>query len=281
MPTKIDQAGTYRGQIAEHGIGMTKKGYPQFVCRITAAEKWVESKEELKHFELGEPAWADWSDFDEEITGYLVLFNDTDEFSEDTALLNYHQLKTALGWDGDEFNSLAEGEHVGKKVLFRVEENEWDGKVRLQLNWLDDYEASPTNGLRTVDADTVKDLTSKLKVQKSKKNKPASAAKPSAGKSKDKSESKGEGKSEKSSKTSDPPKRQKKKEVESDNEEYTQLKAWDFIQKRKGDRDDQDIVDAWMAACESVGGDKEEEDFTPDEWAAVRDAVAKKLSLES
>lgn len=281
MPTKIDQAGTYRGQIAEHGIGMTKKGYPQFVCRITAAEKWVESKEELEHFELGKPAWADWSDFDEEITGYLVLFNDTDEFSEDTALLNYHQLKTALGWDGDEFNSLAEGEHVGKKVLFRVEENEWDGKVRLQLNWLDDYEASPTNELRTVDADTVKDLTSKLKVQKSKKNKPASAAKPSAGKSKDKSESKGEGKSEKSSKTSDPPKRQKKKEVESDNEEYTQLKAWDFIQKRKGDRDDQDIVDAWMAACESVGGDKEEEDFTPDEWAAVRDAVAKKLSLES
>ena len=141
MSGKIDSIGTFVGEIKESGLGLTKNGFPQWVARLKAMKKWIDSPEEMKHFQLEAPGYVDWSSFDEETVAYLVLFKSKDEFSDDTKLLNYEQLQLATGWDGTEFDSI--GGFVGKTILFRVEQNNYTnpttGKVSNdpRVNWVD------------------------------------------------------------------------------------------------------------------------------------------------
>lgn len=319
---KLDTAGTYRGEIVEAGLGVTKNGFPQFVGRFKATEKFVEELSELQHFhEQGvveardeegktfDPQWVDWSAFDEYITGFLVLFNNDEEFSEDTKLMNYDQLQTALGWGGTEFESLNDDTHVGKTVLFRVEEDEYNGQTQLKVNWIDDPEASPTRELRKLDDDKLKGLQSKLKMggkkQAAKSAKAAKpAGKPSGGKqTKTSSDDSGGGSDTPTSKSnSGPPKKsppkkdpepeqqeeqQQEEEEQTESSESTSLPsaisqdtAWEFVCENKGDNSDSDVEDAWIAACNEVGEDKDEDDFTEEEWAKVRDIVIRDLALD-
>jgi len=296
---RIDTDGTYRGRITEHSLDTTKKGYPQLVARLKATEKFIDNPAHFEHFGIEEPTWVDWSEFGEEIVGFFVLFNDPDEFSEDTALLNYEQLQIATGWDGDEFYSLNNDSLVDKDVLFRVEEDEYDGKTQMKVNWIDAWDANPARELRKLDNEEVKDLSSKLKVKK--KSKPA-ASKPAASKPAGKPASKGKSGDKDKGKTTEekpsaPPKKGKPEKTEeteqpdeqddSQNEKSTSLPtelsqgdAWEFVCDHKGGNTDRDVQDAWIAACEEVGPDKDEDDFTNAEWAEVRDLVIQDLSLD-
>lgn len=323
----IDTAGTYRGELVEGGLGKTKKDYPQFVGWFKATEKYVEELSELQHFhEQGvveqnedgtfNPQWVDWSDFDEYIIGFLVLFNDAESFDENSKLLNYEQLQLALGWGGDEFDSLNDDTHVGKKLLFRVEEDEYNGKTQLKVNWVDDYEARPSRELRKLDDDKVKDLSSKLKMGgKKQAAKPAKAkapAKPGKAASKPgKSESDAKDAAKSSEKESEgasakpaslskgksgPPKKGKGKTKEEPAEEKTeestesstslpkettQTEAWEFVCEHKGGNSDTDVEEAWIAACDEVfGEDTDEDDATKEQWAKVRDIIIRDLALE-
>jgi len=289
---RLDTAGTYRGEVTEHSLGTTKKGYPQCVVRLQAKEKYIDDPSHFAHFGIEEPTWVDWSDFGEEIVGFLVLFNDPDVFDDETSLLNYEQLQLALDWAGDEFDSLNNDSHVGKAILFRVDEDEYEGKTQLKVNWIDAHDASPNRELKKLDAAEVKDLSSKLKVKK--KTKP-SAAKPA---SKPASKPKADAKKDDAKKTSAPPRKPKPEEAapedtSSDGDEsaeesnasalpteVSQGKAWEFVCDNKGGNSDSDVQDAWIAACEEVAPDKDEDDFTDGEWAKVRDIVIRDLSLD-
>jgi hypothetical protein len=176
--SKIDSIGTYVGEIVESGLGTTKNGFPQWVARLKATKKFVDSPEDLAHFSLTEPGYVDWSGFDEEIVAFMVLFKDKDEFSKDTALLNYEQLQLATGWDGSEFDTLANGSLLKKSILFRVGENTYEGKTSLRVDWIDNESASPERQLKTLDMAEVKNLAAKLKINKVVK--PAAPAKPGA-----------------------------------------------------------------------------------------------------
>lgn len=277
MP-RLDTVGTYRGDITEHSLGVTKKsGYPQFIVRVNALEKWIETPSDLEHFEMTEPGWVDWSSFGEDITGFLVLFNDADTFNEDSALLNYEQVQLATGWAGDDFEPLNNGEFVGQKILFRVEENTYENNTTLQLEWIDAYEASPTRELSKLDGDKVKDLSKKLSVKKSKKPAAAKpAAKPAAKKTEEKAPAKA------------PPKKKEEpvaEEVEETSNDLptacSQGEAWEFVCDHKGGNSDSDVQDAWISAVTEVGGDKDEDNFTDEEWAKVRNIVVRDLSLDT
>jgi|GEM_PF-1801199 len=171
MANKIDTMGNYRGEILESGLGVTQKsGFPQWVARLKALEKWVDSKSEMEHFKLSEPAWVDWSSFEEEILCYMVLFKSAEEFTKETSLLNYEQLQAATGWDGTEFDSLMT--FAGKKISFRVEDHEYEGKTSMQVSWIDTWDADPVRKLRTLDTAEVAALSKRLKITKA----PAAAA---------------------------------------------------------------------------------------------------------
>lgn len=286
MP-RIDTVGPYRGEIVEAGVAATKKGYPQWIARIKATEKYVDDPEGMEYFELKEPDWVDWSQLNEDIVAYLVLFNDAEEFSEDTSLCNYEQLQAALGWDGTEFDSLNDDSYIGKTVMFRVEEDEYDGKVSLRVNWIDAADASPRRELRKLDADGLKDLSAKLKIKKKPKSVAKPASKPKAGKPG------GDSKKPPVPPKKSPPKDETPEEKPDGGDESgdgstdtslpsetSQGDAWEFVCEHKGGNSDSDVEEAWISACGEVGGDKDEDDFTDADWAKVRDLVIKDLALD-
>lgn len=291
MATIIDQEGTYRGSVTETAFNTTKRGLPQVVAVFKAEEKYVEDAESLAHFGLEEPGWVDWTEFDEEITGYLVLFKDADEFSDDTALKNAQQCEVALGWSGDEFASFNSGEYDGKKVLFRVAEEEYQGKTSIKVTWIDGFDASPTREIRRLDSAEVKSLESKFR--RTKKSKPVVAAskKTKAAATTTKPTTKAKGKAKKSAPeststaptTSAAPAPAPVVEAPATTRPTTctKDKAWEFVCKFQGDNTASDIQEAWLEAAQEVGAGREEAAFTDADWAKVRDLVCTDLDLDT
>lgn len=304
--SQIDSIGTYRGSLEEAGLGETKNGYPQFVGRIKATEKYIEEADELKHYvdqgviEEAKPQWINWEAYNEYITAYLVLFKSAEEFNEDTALFHYEGLQLALGWDGDEFDSLNDDTHVGKKLLFRVEENEYNGKVSLQVSRVDAPDANPSRELRKLDDGKVKDLNAKLKIGgKGKGAKPSKPSKPAA-KPAAQAESKQEPAPAPETPAAAPPSRAKaesgkpaeqpQEQPESQEQpagdkpalptETTKEAAWGLLCDNKGGNSDADVEEAWIAAINEVAGERDEDDLSGTEWAQVRDIATKDLALD-
>lgn len=307
--SKLDSIGTYIFEVLESGLTTTKNGFPQWVARLKAMQKYVETPEEMTHFKLEAPGYVDWSSFDEETIAFMVLFKSKEEFSKDTALLNYEQLQLATGWDGTEFDSLIDGTMLGKSLLGRVEHNNYTNPETnkttegLRVSWIDAATASPERQLKTLDAAEVKNLASKLKISKTVKPAaapakpvttkpgvakpaattpapapvapaaPAAPATPAAPKPPSK---------KKPAATTPPP----AAEPTSDEKpklpaEVSQTEAWEYVSKNKGGNSDTVIEEAWLAACEEViaSQGKDDESATRADWAKVRDTIIKDCAL--
>lgn len=161
MASQIDRVGAYRGNIMESGVGATKREFPQFVGRFVASEKWVEGAE-MEAFGITEPAWVDWSAYEQEMTGYLILLSDDKTTGETVELFHMDSLRKALGWDGTSFGVLGSTDWSKQKVTFWVEENEWNGKVDLKINAIDVADAPANRTIRKMDTDGLKNLDSKF-----------------------------------------------------------------------------------------------------------------------
>ncbi|KKL20796.1 hypothetical protein LCGC14_2451860, partial [marine sediment metagenome] len=151
----IDREGTFRGTPVEWAVSETKNKYPQFVVRLMATEKWVETAEEMEALGVTEPSWVPWAEYEQSMVGYLVLFNN------DGPIFNYEQVQAALGWDGASFSGLSEANHLDTTVLFRVEENTYQDVTRLQIAWIDEKDASIERTLRALDPEKLKALDSR------------------------------------------------------------------------------------------------------------------------
>jgi len=173
---KLDTEGTFRGEVLDHTVTLTKAGKPQLYLKVRVDEVYADSAEWMEHFELNEPGWAEWPA--EEASGYLLLFNATDRFDSETAQLNVTQTMSALGWDGTDFTPLASGDFAGKRVQIRVAYEEYKGKTQLRLAWLDEEGATPGGTVKHTDPDTLSDLNSRLRMARSK---PAKASRGKAG----------------------------------------------------------------------------------------------------
>lgn len=320
--SKIDTAGTYIGEVLEMGVSLTQKNkYPQAIVRLKATKKWVGDTETMAHFKITEPGYVPWA-FEgqepEDIIGYLVLFKSADDLSDDTKLLNYEQLQLALGWDGSSFDSLADGTYVGKSILFRVEENNYEGKVSLQVNWVDSETAAPERSLKSLDAGALTGLNKLLKTSRPKTPaapaKPAAAAKPAgkpgaAGAAKPGTSSSASPVGGtiapvntattasvpiSSTKTTSPSKAPAKApapkpapapapaeaEAVALPAAVSKETAWEYVTTHKGENEDTTVEDAWMAATQEVGPDRNETDFNETDWAKVRDIIIKDLDLK-
>lgn len=331
MSSPLQTYGTYRGVVAETSVNTTKNGYPQWVPRLQATQKFVELPEELQFFhdqgalpDAKTPAWVDWSAYDESILGYLVLFGgkNTAQFvtegPEKNTTANYDQLKVATGWDGLSFDSLNDETLIGKEILFRVEANEWDGKVTPKVTWIDSKDASPTRELRRLDSTALANLNAKLVAAKP-RPKPASAPAPAPART---VPAQGAVAAPKTASAAKPqpvatpvapvtpgkarprlpaakapapvpaPVHEPQDDLAaldaataSDGEvpaTMTQEAAWAWVNTHKGDTDDGAIKETWIAAISEIseaGGNKAEEAFTTTEWARVAKIVREDCGL--
>ena len=119
--------GTYKGRILEHVFTVNRKGYPTEILRLMAAEVYDEAEKE----------WVEIEDHDGEAeVAYLVLCTTTQE------IFHLANLREALDWTDPSVESLAKGDWVGKVVQYRVEENDYDGKITQQVKWIRGADAS-------------------------------------------------------------------------------------------------------------------------------------------
>lgn len=317
MPNQVDSEGVFKFEVLESAIGITNKSsFPQWVARLKAKEKYIESKEEMEHFKLTAPGYVPW-DFDEEIIAYLVLFKSVDTFTtegkEKTSMLNYDQLKLALGWDGTEFDTLADGSYVGKVIQGRTKNEEYDGKVSLKVSWIDSVDAPPTRELKSLAPDAISALTKKLQINVKKvaaapakpvlpgkpstpaASVPSSAASSATASSPTASPPAAPAPSPTTSPTttspSSPPKTKKEKKApvatppppaveKSDRPKTaTQGEAWEFVCANKGENEDTVVEESWLSACTEVLGERDQDTTTPEEWAKIRDIALKDLAV--
>jgi hypothetical protein len=313
---QIDRSGVFIFKIVESGAGLTKKsGYPQWIARLAAMKKWVDQPSELEHFQMTEPGYVDWSSFNEDIIAFMVLFKDADSFTPESKLLNYEQIQVATGWDGT-FESIPS--LVGKEIQGRVEENTFDGKTSLQVNWVDAVDAPAERQLKVLPTDQLAELGRKLKMGPKATAKPAAAAAPASkvvtkpGKSASPTSavaatpaasasatvaapsvaapatSAAPAGAEPVAKVAAPPKKAKTPPpppaaVEESTEkglpkECTRDEAWEHVCLNKGQNEDTVVQDAWIDATNEVGGDRDEDTFTPGDWAKVRNIVLKDIA---
>lgn len=154
MPQVIDREGTFRFQVMDHAVNVTKtNNFPQLVMRLRATEYWDAENSE----------WVPWAEYEMETTAFLILFfkDDTEEL---VAARNVEQCQLALGWDGQSLSGLNDLDLTGKVVQGRVATNEYKGKVSLRVEWIDVFDAEPGMGsCRRLDAKTLSDLDKQFK----------------------------------------------------------------------------------------------------------------------
>ncbi len=139
----INQAGTYKCRIVDHGLAKSSGGWPQWVAQFEAVEAYDKEND----------TWLDWSDQeDNEIKGYFVLIGGKGE------TLGVKQIMAATGWDGVSLIELAAMDLSEVIVQTRIEPNTYKEKTTLQISWMDHEDAVPGGSVQKLDADGVKKL---------------------------------------------------------------------------------------------------------------------------
>lgn len=283
----IDRPGTFRGKPLDWGVSETKNGFPQFTVKLQAQE----------YFNEGTGEYIDWSEYGQEITAYLVLYS-LDKNGQWQELLNAKQIKAAFGWNGLDFESLANGRYEETTVLFRVEESEFNGNVSLKVTWLDRADADPIRQLPKFDAGKLRSLTAKLgSVLQGAAPTPAKAPVSAKGGKPVTPPTRGPGRPKSTPKdspaaapaqpaaapsTATPPPASpapaKPAPSGSPSEPETKESAWVAVNEMKAkDVTDEKLADVWINAASAIG--KTEDRFTSEDWATVKNAVLKEVSV--
>lgn len=315
---KIDTEGTFIGEIVESAISTTKNGFPQWTPRLLALQKWIDNVDDMKHFGLSEPAYVDWSSFSEDAVGFLSLYGKgKDEGSEPAPTLNYEQAQLATGWDGNDFETLntfvgtqilfrmANNTWEGKTNLQVSWIDNKDASATKTLKALDSAAIKDLNAKFLKGAAKKATVAAKPATPSKPTTKPgkpgtgqpaASATAPSAAASATPtaaastvaastttpaatqtttSPSKAP---TKKVKTPPPAQPAEEKVAAGLPNETTQAEAWDYVTTHKGENEDTVVEEAWIAACNEVGADRDEDSFTGADWAKVRNIVLKDLA---
>ena len=144
----INRTGTFRGLALESQVGLTKKGFPQFVFRAQATE-WYDT-------ETGQ--WFDYSTEDaNEITGYLVLFS-----ADGTPIFHIKDIVETFKWDGQTMGGLDAVDISKIPFQFTVEENLYNEVTSLKVCKIAPFDAIPGGSLRKLDPASLKALDAKF-----------------------------------------------------------------------------------------------------------------------
>lgn len=288
---QIDRPGTYKGTLMEWGVSTTKNGFPQLVCRLKATELYDED----------EGVWQNWTEYNLDLVAYFVLF------SNKGPCLNHQQIQQALGWDGSSFATLDGSDWSACVVQFRVEWHEYDGNKTLRVDWIDAHDAEPGRTIKKLDDKALQALDAKFRTA-AKPAAPASAAPkgrptppppPAPAAPADPTPTAENGAEAPPATTaptptapsgspSDPPAAAKKKTAGKKKgkktgtglaKTCTKTEAWGKVVELKVDTvTDEQLAEAWLAACDEVTGEEsDEEKITPEQWAMIRDKTLDRI----
>lgn len=309
---QISNAGTYRGRIMEHSVSETKNGFPQLVARLGATEYYDRDYTDGTTDESGREVKGAWVGLGEEleILGYFCLVDGKGEKT-----LNCQQVEKTLGWDGCDLMSLNDMPLTDKAVQFRVKEHEYEQKITLQAEWLDEFEANPNPGLKKLDAESVKTLQSKFaKAFSNKKPVAAATAKPATkpvilGAARPTTKAPpvsgqaptastvptstvptpaapkrgrpaGSGTKDPIIKAPAVPVRQPTQPKVETISTCTKEEAFEFVgdqQLWKEGITEEKLAEVWIAAVTEIAGERSDEELTSEEWFTIREKVAKEI----
>ena len=128
----INIDGYFKGVIVSGEFGRSKGELPQEIWMLKATEIYDEEGEEY----LPVDSEAD------EITAYLTMYN-----HDDSENFNTPQIKKITGWDGADFNVLANMDLTGVELSWRVGYGKGDYADKLGVNKVDLPDASPTRAV--------------------------------------------------------------------------------------------------------------------------------------
>lgn len=280
----IDRAATFRGNIVDHAVNESTGGYPQFVPQLIANEIWDEDDEK----------WVDWTPYEErEITAYLCLFGSKGEVE-----LNMRQTKAVTGWNGNSFAELDAADLSKVTLQFRVEENTYQKKTRLQVSWIDVADATPGRRVKKLDVAELKQLDAKyarfLKASGKKVAPTKKATKPAGPKATPKVTKKGveptqpKGPVTRKKRGNDPlgpdatpPAPEQTAPIPAPPSDpdlpighCTKDEAWAAAYTLKAkEYDDGKIAEVWRGAMKKIAPGVEQDAFTDEQWFSVKEIV--------
>jgi len=260
--SKVDREATFKGRIVDCGVTTTReKGLPQFVVTLSCDEI----------YDPDEQKFVDYSDEDQQCTGYLVLYGKNNK-----ATFHVDSLKKTLGWNGKSFSGLAGGDYSDLIVQFRTEENFYDNKTTIQLVTLNSEDANPERQLTKFDAVGLE----KLDAVFSKQLRSDSGTIVATGPKKIKGKA--------SVPKATPPKPPGKKGPpvpaagQKPVDECTRDEAWAAIEvsvKERKDLTEENVMDQWAESIAVVLNDADEGSASPVEWAKIRDHVVTAFAI--
>ena len=143
MATALDRPGRFKAKPADWGMKTTRdSGIPEFWIEFFITDIWADND------------WQDWSEYGQSIAGFFYPFKKGGDPNSKTI----DTLKDCLGWDGTSLTSLAEGNWSGQVVQITVEDEEYNGKKKLKVKWMNTEDSSP--GLKKMDSTEVKSMAS-------------------------------------------------------------------------------------------------------------------------
>lgn len=146
---QIDRTGTFRCQATEWSVNKSSGGYPQLVARLYMTE----------YYDQQEKEWADFSEFQMEITAYWILYGKVKGTDKMGPTLNCQQVMKVFGWDGKSFATLAAGDYSALGFQVRIDENTYpEAKTPYQVGWLDVSDADPNRQLKKLNVEELKSL---------------------------------------------------------------------------------------------------------------------------
>ena len=186
----ITRTGSFRGcpldwgvDIKEHEIDGKEVLVPFFNVDVLLTEYWDDETDP------DEPQWVDYTSEDEHVTGYLCLIS-----KAGNVMKNHEQIMKVFDWDGENWVALAEGDYTDVMVQIRVADNDpnFADKNPYQVQWLDEYDATPMGGgLKKASKEDLDKLGKKFGALLKKNSGPA---KPKSAPSNPKGRGKGKGK---------------------------------------------------------------------------------------
>ncbi len=281
---QVIRESTYRGSIVAHAVSLSSGDFPQWVAELVATEIWDDE----------EKIWVNFTspEYVEEGNGaiaYLVLFG-----GDGKETLNAKQVQKVTGWDGLSFEGLNDMDLSSTGIQFRMKSNTYKEKTRLQVDWIDEYDATPGVGVPTLNPDQLKQLDAKYK-QFMKRTAPAQAP-TKAPTTKPKSPGKVTAKGIKPTQAKGPV---KKKETPGKSEppteapsipddlgkgkpeigKTTKAEAWETVVKMKTDKiSDEKLAKVWLAVVEKVSAGGDSNTLTEEQWYEVEEAVLDKVA---
>ncbi len=254
----INTDGYFKGVIVSGEFGQSKNGLPQEIWMLKATEIYDEEGEEY----LPVDSEAD------EITAYLTMFN-----HDDSENFNTSQIKKITGWDGADFNVLANMDLTGVELSWRVGYGKGDYADKLGVNKVDVPDASPTRAVTKLAKEDVVALQARYAPVLAATKAPVKAASAKTGKKTAKKTSK---KSPAKPTPKAPPQAKPDAVVGkcTDQEAYTECFA--LSGSEGGDELEKALNIVWSEEVAKVNVD--EAKISEEEWYTIKEQVSKRTS---